>query len=497
MMRFGWPTGRVLAPVVLAAAIASTAAGPRAVVDDVRVGGPSALLPYLSGASPYSGVGRYEGRATCTAFLLDTGLPADGSNAPAYALTSGHCPALSGSNDVLIDGDGVGRVVFNYFIDSERAQVPVAVARTSYATMKGRDLAVLELAASYRDLTGQLIRPWKLSSSGQVSAGEPVAIVGAPLSPDLGQSFLRVAGCQIDGVAPIVLEHLWHWFDEPFNRCQDILPGSSGSPAIALTDGTVIGIANTTTIGSAPQTDCALNTPCEPATGGGRARPDTTYLAPLAGIMNCFDVRRRFAVRQAGCPLDPGTQPQPAPSHVGPVNPFLATQPVGTVRRAWDIAVGGQGSYRYAVVTPPFDDCRTTRGYGNPVSAAALPSIDIPLPATEGFAFLCIISNQPVAYPTVVVARVDTSRPRAPAQVTVVETDDAWRVRFDTIGQEVAFHAYKAGAPAQTRCSDATGYRLAPATVISLPKSAGPYLLCAIPYDAAQNPGTVFERSLS
>src|SRR6185295_1091209 len=145
MMRLGWPTGRVLAPVVLAAAIASTATGPRAVVDDVPVGGPSALLPYLSGASPYSGVGRYEGRATCTAFLLDTGVPADGSTAPAYALTSGHCPAQTGSNDVVIDSPGVGRVIFNYFIDSERTQLPVAVARTAYSTMKGRDLAVLEL----------------------------------------------------------------------------------------------------------------------------------------------------------------------------------------------------------------------------------------------------------------------------------------------------------------------------------------------------------------
>jgi hypothetical protein len=53
-------------------------------------GGPSVVLSSVNGASPYSGVGRYEGRATCTAFFLATGPPGeDGRDAPAYALTSG------------------------------------------------------------------------------------------------------------------------------------------------------------------------------------------------------------------------------------------------------------------------------------------------------------------------------------------------------------------------------------------------------------------------
>jgi hypothetical protein len=87
--------------------------------------------------------------------------------------------------------------------------------------------------------------------------------------------------------------------------------------------------------------------------------------------------------------------------------------------------------------------------------------------------------------------------PRLPVQVTITETNEAWRVRFRTVGHEVAFHAYKTGRPVDTRCSDPQGYRFAASTLIGLPRAGGPYRLCVIPYDAAQNPGAVFERVLS
>ena len=99
-------------------------------------------------------------------------------------------------------------------------------------------------------------------------------------------------------------------------------------------------------------------------------------------------------------------------------------------------------------------------------------------------------------HPTVVIARTDLKPPRVPARVTITDTDEAWRLRFRTLGEEVAFHAFKAGPPAETRCADATGYRLALDTLIQLPREVQRYRLCAIPYDAAQNPGALFERTL-
>src|SRR5262245_1160287 len=101
-------------------------------VDD----GPSVLLSNSDGRSPYSGIVRYQGRATCTGVFLDT-IPEgrDPGDAPAYVLSNGHCSDFPGANDVLIDRPSPrGQVIFNYFVDTRNRQVPVAVERIAYAT---------------------------------------------------------------------------------------------------------------------------------------------------------------------------------------------------------------------------------------------------------------------------------------------------------------------------------------------------------------------------
>ncbi|HZI78277.1 MAG TPA: serine protease [Vicinamibacterales bacterium] len=465
--------------------------------------GPSVLLSYVDHASPYTGVGRYEGRATCTAFLLDTGaLARRAPEAPGYAVTSGHCPAAPGPNDVVVGGLGVGRVVFNLFVDSQRWQVIVPVLRTAYATVKGRDLAVLELAMSAKDLARELIRPLPIAAPVTSLIGEPVDVVGAPLWPNLAEAFLRASRCRIDGIAPMVLEHARHWFDAPFLRCRDMLPGSSGSPVISMVDHAVVGMVSATTSDRA-EAACASGEPCEPTAEGVRTRPRTTYLTPLTGLGRCFDERHQFDLQTPGCPLDPGGELAAMPGYLGPVNPLLSTKPMGAAQRAWNVTVVGPADYyRYAVVAPP-DDCRTTTGYGAPIPMAAQTDIVVPLPVSEGFAFLCIVGTgksgdeggaDPYEHPNVVVARTDLTPPRLSAQIQISESDDAWRVKFSTVGQEVAFHLYKAGPPATTRCDDPGGYQVIHDTLIGLPKVTGTHLLCAIPHDAAQNAGPLFKR---
>jgi hypothetical protein len=109
-----------------------------------KVNGPSVPLPHELGASPFTGVARYEGLATCTAVFVETTARVNKPlRAPAYVLTAGHCVASLGPDEVLIDRAGDGRVVFNYFFDSPHRQVAIRVARVAYATnTKGRDLAV-------------------------------------------------------------------------------------------------------------------------------------------------------------------------------------------------------------------------------------------------------------------------------------------------------------------------------------------------------------------
>ena len=223
---------------------------------------------------------------------------------------------------------------------------------------------------------------------------------------------------------------------------------------------------------------------------------------PVLGIDRCFDARGAFDVRLRGCPLDPGGEPAAMPSYLGPVNPRLSTQPIGPTHSTWSVTVIGLTEYyRYAIVVPP-DDCRSPTAYGAALRMASTTRIDVPLPASEGFVFLCIVGaamgedegDGLAEHPTVVVARTDLTPPKLPAQISIVETHEAWRARFSTVGQEVAFHVYKAGPPDDIRCDDPAGYQPLYDTVIGLPKAIGPQLLCAIPYDAAQNAGPPFKR---
>jgi hypothetical protein len=301
---------RAVACLVLAGALI-----PGAAAEDIMpvygavVRGPSVVLSYANGASPYSGIGRYEGLERCTAFFVDTAAsflsasapePVD---APAYALTEGRCASRLDADDVLIDRQGHGRVVFNYFADAEHRQVAVPVVRIAYATVKGRNLALLELSVSYQALIKQVIRPWSVAWSPRTIVGDPIAVVGAPLTVDGKEDFLRLAFCRIDGVAPVVIEHGWQWFDAPFNQCRDVRTGTSGSPVLSVLARTVVGLISTTTAGAERSTACALGHPCERTDAGTRSRKNTNYISPVAGIVSCFDRGGRFRIDEPGCPL--------------------------------------------------------------------------------------------------------------------------------------------------------------------------------------------------
>jgi len=303
-------TACAVACVVLAG---SLTAGPAAEdlmpVYGAVVRGPSVVLSYKNGASPYSGIGRYEGLERCTAFFIDTaasflaGSPAEPVDAPAYALTEGRCASRLDADDVVIGGAGHGRVLFNYFADAEPRRVAASVARIAYATVNGRNLALLELTMSYQALVDQLIRPWSVASSPRTLVGDPIAIVGAPLAIDGSEDFLRLAFCRIDGVARVVVEQGWQWFDAPFNQCRDMRTGTSGSPVLSMLARTVVGLIAATTTGAAPGTECALGHPCERTDAGTRSRKNTNYIIPVAGIVSCFDRGGRFHVDEPGCPL--------------------------------------------------------------------------------------------------------------------------------------------------------------------------------------------------
>jgi len=197
--------------------------------------------------------------------------------------------------------------IFEFFADTTGRQERFRVSRVAYSTMKGHDLAVLALDASYSDLLRRGYRPWP-SAFVLPGAREPVVIVGAPLQNNPTQSYLRLAACPLTGTARVLLERQWHWFDEPRATCRDILPGSSGSPVISRQTGRLVGIVGTTTLGSFFPADCYLGRPCEAEAGGTRVLEETSYFTPVVGIDRCFDRSGRFELARPGCPLDDARQ---------------------------------------------------------------------------------------------------------------------------------------------------------------------------------------------
>jgi hypothetical protein len=187
------------------------------------------------------------------------------------------------------------------------------------------------------------------------------------------------------------------------------------------------------------------------------------------------------------------------------VNPQLASVPIGRVTRAWNVAVSGADLYQYKVAFGAVDDCRDRRGYSPVRATRDRPVVDDALPPRDGWWLLCVVAGwsgrgetrwQSLRFPTVIVARVDTVRPRVPAPLAIDEEDLAWRVTFRGLSPEIAFYLYKFGRPADTRCQDPAGYRPALIPFINLLKRDRPFLFCAIPYDLAGNPGRLIEELL-
>ena len=500
-------THAVLAFVAATLASPIVLAQPRVPDYGAVEGGPSVLLSGASGDNPYNGVVRYQGRASCTGVFIATARSDDeGARAPAYVISNGHCADFPGSNQVILDRPVTNhRVVFDYFADTTGRQHVVPVRRVLFATMKAIDIAILELDARFGDLIAAGFRPWRLSRP-RIAAREPVVVVGAPFVAAVGNSYLRLAACRVEGVAPVVLEFIWHWFGAERNGCADVLPGSSGSPVIARGTGRVVGIVNTATTGAQPYTDCYLDHPCEAADGTTASRVATNYASPVTDIVGCFDTDGVFDMARSDCGLDPGVQLTLQPANIGAVNPDLTSVPFGQPRPRWDVALSGTlPYYRYKVVAASDGDCRSPFGYGSPVRVIDRPVIADPLPKTDGAYLLCVIAGddprdqrwQRAAHATVVVAVVDHVGPRIPAPISIEgDSGRGHRVTFNATPYQVSSYFYKFGRPSDIHCSDAAGYRPNLIPFIFIATDQGPQLFCAIPFDAAGNPAPVIERLL-
>ena len=436
----------------------------------------------------FTGIGRLSLSTSCTAFFIRT---PGGSNAPAYALAAGHCYSIS-ANEIFVNQAlpaSTRPVRFRYFVDTQEQQVAVPVRRLAYSTMRGWDVAVIELAATSGELQAQGLMPLQLEPA-EPAPGTAISVVGAPGSnfPSADQ-FLRQSRCTLGERADLI-EFTWHFWNVRRNDCEDIVGGVSGSPVISERTGNVVGIVNTTThlaFQSGADFDCYAGRPCEISGGVQKVEEETSYSIPVAGLLGCFSDSGEFAHDRAACPL-PRAAPRIAVSHAG------RNRPPGT---AWNAAIAGDAAYyRYKTMVAGTGDCRDAAGYSAPVSREARGTIEDRLPEAENRYLMCVIGggSPEAGHPSwqlprdavVLIARTDATPPILPPlyRITAMPMEEM-SLAFDFLPPELSSYEFKIGTPDSTRCAE-PGYRIYRRIPVSLP-DGGPYRICLRATDEADN----------
>jgi V8-like Glu-specific endopeptidase len=236
-------------------------------------------------------IGQFVGPMFCTATYVE--VPSQTLDSPAYIITNGHCANdFFEDNPIYIDKSISAQVIFkNIEGIPENQHVIFNTKKIAYATMKGTDLAIIELDHTNRELKKAGILPLKIASKS-AEKGTLVHAYGYPLY--LGQLGLRGSKGELGG-SSMVAEFLWIWKDFYSVFMKDIASGSSGSPVFENLSTGVWGMINTTTIGATGT--CELGAPCEFAqTIAPSIKPETTYLFDIRNIRTSFNSKGIFDI---------------------------------------------------------------------------------------------------------------------------------------------------------------------------------------------------------
>lgn len=227
-------------------------------------------------------IGQFEGDLTCTGVYIKT---SENANAPAYILTNGHCVNNQwDDNKIIVNQDYTNaKITFKVMEDVPASQqVSFSTKKIAYGTMKGRDIAIVELNATNADLKAAGIEPINIADAAPAE-GTEIRTYGFPLKFD--KKVLRQTSC-VQQQKKDIAEFIWLWFDAYTNQCTNIYSGSSGSPVIADFNQGVWGLVNTTTTGAT--TACELGSPCEWTNTGITLKNSTNYVMDITDLKACF-----------------------------------------------------------------------------------------------------------------------------------------------------------------------------------------------------------------
>lgn len=406
-----------------------------------------------------TGAGSYN----CTATVI-AGSDVPASTRRALILTAGHCAEETDDNTVIVDRAAGPEWSFTpaYFVDTQPQHRAFGVARVLYATMKGVDLAVLELNATYGDLAALGVHPLALSADF-VAPGTSIELAHIPvIGVPEDERFLRHSSCHSEaGQFLVEGAHPWWWKAAVPNDCQGVAGGTSGAPVFLQGGNVIVGILNTTV--TPGYTGCGPGRPCELGDDNLISpREGASYAIPVDGILRALRPDSTLDFTR----LDDGHGVDLARTKSNWISQTTELVDGNRVPARWSLRVDGAFEHiRYKVGPVAQTNCADGAGYGAPVPLASQPLEELSLPAQQGIYAACVIGGtgsgiwQLPAYATMRLREIDDTGPSVTPSLATRETDNDVEVRPDYVPWELVFIYVKYGSAAGTDCNVMSGYQ--------------------------------------
>ncbi|OCQ52617.1 hypothetical protein Ppb6_01960 [Photorhabdus australis subsp. thailandensis] len=445
------------------------------------------------GADRFKHVGKLNINSHCTATLI-AGSENPNPNQQALILSAGHCLDDSlGSNDVVIDQPASPGWTYtpNYFIDLINKHQPVKIDRVLYATMKGGDLAIFRLKATYGELANRGIHPVTLQKNHEPSINQPIELAHIPVNGvDGDKRYLRYSACHILGKTPLLYEHVWTWTPAVSVNCAGVAGGTSGSPVILKDQSAIIGVLNTTV--ERNYTGCGLGRPCELIKDRGFSRTGASYYIPVDKIARAFTPDGKLDLSK----LDDGKG-----ITINASGPQITKSTVNNKPATWNLRLEEKGfdKIRYKGGLASNVDCSDPKGYSNPISVTTQPLDKLTVPSEEGIYAICVIGQhsankswQDMSNASIKLREIDNTPPSTKPEIRLIfEADDRWVVNPIFSPWEIVDLRIKSGPVQSTKCDDHTGYSIYRRIPISLMKKDAPVRFCVYGLDQAGNVGPI------
>ncbi|MGV7961886.1 trypsin [Photorhabdus tasmaniensis] len=444
------------------------------------------------GAERFKHVGKLRTNGLCTATLI-AGSEKPDANQQALILSAGHClDDTLDTNKVIIDQPAGPGWTFtpNYFIDLIDKHQPVDIDKVLYATMKGGDLAVFRLKATYGELAKRGILPVTLQKELKPS-GQAIELAHIPVNGvESDKRYLRYSDCHILGETPLLYEHVWNWTPSVSVDCAGVSGGTSGSPVILKNQSKIIGVLNTTV--TPGYSGCGLGRPCELVDDKGYSREGTSYYMPVNKIAHAFTHDGKLDLNK----LDDGKG-----ITISASGSLITQSTVNGNAATWNLRLGENGfdKIRYKKGLASNTDCSNPKGYSKPFSVTEQPLDKLLTPSKEGIYTMCVIGRhtenkrwQDTSNASVKLREIDNTPPSIkPAIRLVFEADDRWVVNPIFNQWEIVDLRIKSGPLESTKCDDDTGYSIYRRIPISLMKKDSPVRFCVYGLDQAGNKGPI------